>query len=472
MLSDWLAVLGGLGLTAGTALFVAGEFSLVALDSATLDAGKNPDPKRALRKALDATSLYLSASQVGITLTTIALGYLTQPALARWLVGPLGQSSWLSQAAAVGLAGALALVLVNILSMVLGELVPKNLALAMPLATAKRTAPFLIGFTAVFRPLIFLLHGSSTALLRLMRITPADQIDSARSKGELGFLVQRSASAGTLEADLAERLSRTLHLADLQAVDAMTDRTQLVVVPREATANDVIATAAASGHSRLPVIDGSRDNIVGVVALRQAVAVPFERRAKAAVTGLMSPIEQVPETASLETVLLQLRTAGAQMAVVVDEYGGTSGVVTLEDVIEELVGEVSDEHDGTTPGLLAMADGSWRVPGQTRPDELVVRAGIVLPEDPAYQTLGGLVMARLGAIPEPWDQVTVDDVRLRVEAMEGRRVVTLRVWPVPDQGNEAQRGQRLEAADLAPTGRRQRPAGQDQPVPATPEVAP
>jgi len=430
MLSDWLAVVFGLVLTAGTALFVAGEFALVAVDSATLDAAPGSAPMRALRRALDSTSLYLSASQVGITLTTIGLGYTTQPALARLLNGPLGGAGWISEAAAVTLAGALALVLVNVLSMVLGELVPKNLALAVPLATAKRTAGFLIGFTAVFRPLIYLLHGSSTALLHLVRVTPADHIDAARSKGELGFLVQRSASAGTLEADLAERLSRTLGLADLQAVDAMTDRTQLVVVPREATANDVIATAAASGHSRLPVIDGSRDNIMGVVALRQAVAVPYQRRAKAAVTGLMSPIEQVPETASLETVLLQLRTAGAQMAVVVDEYGGTSGVITMEDVIEELVGEVTDEHDGTTPGLLAMADGSWRLPGQTRPDELKARAGIVLPEDPAYQTLGGLVMAHLGAIPAVGDQVQVDGVRLRVEAMEGRRVVVLRVWPV------------------------------------------
>jgi len=429
MLSEWLAVALGFGLTAGTAMFVAGEFALVAVDAAAFDAGNGPGSQRTFRKALKQTSLYLSAAQVGVTLTTVGLGFTTQPALARLIQNWWEGAGWLGQATAAALAGALSLVFINVLSMVLGELVPKNLAMAQPLGTGKVTSPFLVGFAAVFKPLIYLLHGSSIGLLRLMRVTPADQIDSSRSRSELEFLVKRSASAGTLEADLAERLSRTLGLQDLQAVDAMTDRTQMLVVTREASAADVIAACAASGHSRLPVIDGSRDNIVGVVALRQAVAVPHERRAKAAVTGLMNPIGQVPETASLETVLVELREAQAQMAVVVDEYGGTSGLITVEDVIEELVGDVADEHDSSATGLLAMADGSWRVPGQTRPDELLAHTGIGLPESPAYQTLGGLVMARLGAIPSFGDQVDVNGVRLKVEATEGRRVLVLRVWP-------------------------------------------
>ncbi|MCL1897245.1 MAG: hemolysin family protein [Micrococcales bacterium] len=430
MESEWLAVALGLVLTVGTAMFVAGEFALVAVDTATLDADPSKGSLRTFRKTLASTSRYLSAAQVGITLTTIGLGYTTTPALARLLQGKGGQ------AMAAALAGALALVLVNILSMVLGELVPKNLALALPLSTGRVAAPFLVVFTAIFRPVIWLLHGSSTGLLRLVGVKPADQVDSARSRRELDFLVKRSAKAGTLEADLAERLSRTLGLADLQAVDAMTDRTQMVVVPREATAAEAITICAESGHTRLPVVDGSRDNIAGVVALRQAVAVPPERRTKAVVTSLMSPIEQVPETASLETVLVNLRAAGAQMAVVVDEYGGTSGLITLEDVVEELVGEVADEHDGATPGLLAMADGSWRVPGQTRPDELKARTGIDLPESPAYQTLGGLVMARLGAVAVQGDQVEVNGVRLRVETTAGRRVLALRVWPGPGLGEQ------------------------------------
>ncbi|MCL2802475.1 MAG: hemolysin family protein [Micrococcales bacterium] len=433
MVSQWLAVAAGLILTAGTAMFVAGEFALVAIDEATLDAGASGGGERAFRKALGRTSLYLSAAQVGITLTTIGLGYLTQPALARLLHDWWRDSGWASGASAAALAAALALVLVNVMSMVFGELVPKNLALAKPHITGRRSAPFLVAFTVVFKPVIFVLHGTSTALLRLMRVTPADQIDAARSRRELDFLVRHSADAGTLEPDLADRLSRTLALDDLQAVDAMTDRTQLVVVPREATAAQVIDTSTESGHSRLPVIDGSRDNIVGVVALRQAVAVPPERRSRAVVTGLMSPIEQVPETASLGDVLVGLRAVGAQMAVVLDEYGGTAGVITLEDVVEELVGEVRDEHDPSRSPFRRLADGSWRLPGQTRPDELEAMAGIGLPEDAAYQTIGGLVMARLGTVPAPRDQVTVGGVIIRVEAMDGRRVAWLRVWP-PAEG--------------------------------------
>jgi CBS domain containing-hemolysin-like protein len=219
-----------------------------------------------------------------------------------------------------------------------------------------------------------------------------------------------------------------LALARLRAVDAMTDRTQLAVVSRDASAADVISAVASTGHSRLPVIDGSRDNIIGLVALRKAIAVPHERRDKVTVTALMSPVIEVPETAQLGPVLVQLRDAGTQMAVVVDEYGGTSGLITVEDVVEEIIGGVRDETDPSRPASRRMADGSWRVSGQTRPDELEALSGIGLPESPAYETLGGLVMAKLGRLPRAGDSVVVDGSVVRVEAMLGRRVVAVRVW--------------------------------------------
>jgi CBS domain containing-hemolysin-like protein len=272
-----------------------------------------------------------------------------------------------------------------------------------------------------------------------MHITPADEIDTARSAAELGFLVRRSAQEGTLDEDLADRLTRTLGFTELKAVDAMTDRTQLVVVDADATAADVVALVRRSGHSRLPVIDGSRDDIVGVVALRKAIAVPYQRRAHVAVKGLMGPIPQIPETAELGPVLVELREAGSQMAVVVDEYGGTSGVITIEDVVEEIVGDVSDEHDPSRLASRHMADGSWRVSGQLRPDEFEAVSSVELPEDPAYETLGGLVMATLGRVPQAGDIVDVGGVTLRVETMDGRRVVALRVWPAADPATEGQR---------------------------------
>ncbi|MDR0365454.1 MAG: hemolysin family protein, partial [Bifidobacteriaceae bacterium] len=407
MLMDFLLVAAGVVLTLGTAVFVAAEFSLVAVDSAVLDAAERPERYGALRRALGSTSLYLSASQVGITLTTILLGYTAQPAATRLfdrLVGGAGQAAPLVGSA---LAAALAVICVNAFSMLFGELVPKNLAMAEPLGVSRLALPFLLGFTKVMRPVIWLLHSSSTGLLKLMRITPVDEVDSARSAEELDSVVRRSAAEGMLDEDLADRLTRTLALTELRAVDAMTDRTQITVVGRDATADDVIRLVRETGHSRLPVIDGSRDNIIGLVALRKAVAVPHERRPKVAVTALMTEIIEVPETARLGPVLVQLRDAGAQMAVVVDEYGGTSGVITLEDVVEEIVGDVRDENDPTRPASRRMTDGSWRVPGQMRPDELAALSQIDLPEDPAYETLGGLVMARLGRLPRAGDSVQV-----------------------------------------------------------------
>jgi CBS domain containing-hemolysin-like protein len=355
------------------------------------------------------------------------LGYTAQPAATRLFTGWLTDAAW-SRAAGTALAAGLTVVCVNALSMLVGELIPKNLAMAEPLRVARLALPVLLGFTAVMRPLIGLLHGSSTRLLRLIGVTPVEEISTARSAQELNSVVRRSAAQGAIDEDLAQRLTRTLALTELKAVDAMTDRTQLAVLPRTAQAEDVIQLVRSTGHSRLPVIDGSRDNIIGVVALRKAIAVPHSRRNKVGVTALMTPIIQVPETAELGPVLVQLRDAGAQMAVVVDEYGGTSGVITLEDVVEEIVGEVRDENDPSRPASRHMADGSWRVSGQMRPDELEANASIVVPEGPAYETLGGLVMARLGRVPRPGDQVDVDGVTLRVEAMAGRRVVALRVW--------------------------------------------
>ncbi|MDR1633564.1 MAG: hemolysin family protein [Bifidobacteriaceae bacterium] len=428
MVLDFAMIGLGVLLTVGTAVFVAAEFALVAVDSAVLDAAPRPERLTSLRRALASTSLYLSASQVGITLTTILLGYTAQPAATRLFSSWLGEGTALAAGAGAALAAALAIVFVNAMSMLFGELIPKNLAMATPLGVARLVMPFLLGFTKVMRPVIWVLHGSSTWLLKAVGITPVDEVSSARSAAELGSVVRRSAAEGVLDEDLADRLTRTLALTELRAVDAMTDRTQLAVVPREATAVDVIDQVRATGHSRLPVTDGSRDNIIGVVALRKAVAVPHQRRSQVAVTALMTPIVEVPETAQLGPVLVQLREAGAQMAVVVDEYGGTSGVITLEDVVEEIVGDVRDEHDRSRPAARRMGDGSWRLSAQLRPDELAQMSGIVLPENPAYETLGGLVIARLGRMPKPGDSVVVDGATLRVETIDGRRIVALRIW--------------------------------------------
>ena len=431
MLSDWLMVLLGVVLTIGTAVFVAAEFALVTLDPGLVEReiGRSPDRRSlSVRKALSQLSTQLSGAQVGITVTTILLGYTTQPALAALLGGWLG-STPLARGAVAGVAGVLALVLVNGFSMLFGELVPKNMALSVPLATARAVAPLQRGFTAALHPVISVLNGSANALLRRFGVEPREELSGGRSAQELIALVRRSAEIGTLDRGTATLLTNSIELDTLTAVDVMTDRTRLEVLRRDDTAADVVALARTTGHSRFPVIDTSHDDIVGLVHLRRAIAVPYDRRSDVPAAALMDEAPRVPETVRLGPLLVELREHGMQMAIVVDEYGGTAGVVTLEDVIEELVGEVADEHDPRRAGVHRTADGAWSVPGLLRPDELTESTGLVVPDDGAYETLGGLVMAALGRLPHAGDEVVVPGIVLRVEQMDGRRVERLRVRP-------------------------------------------
>jgi len=435
MVSTWLLVLLGVVLTLGTAVFVAAEFALVTLDPGLADsqAVKRADRRgTAVRKALAELSTQLSGAQVGITLTTILLGYTTQPALTSLLVGPLGSTA-LASGAATAVAATLSLLVVNAFSMVVGELVPKNVALSRPLATARAVAPLQRAFTTALRPIISAMNNSANALLRRLGVTPREGLSGGRSAQELAALVRRSAELGTLDVGTARLLTNSIELDELTAVDVMTDRTRMVVLRREDTTADVLERARSTGHSRFPVIGESHDDVLGLVHLRRAVAVPFDRRTDVPVGAVMDPAPRVPETVALGPLLVELRELGLQMAVVVDEYGGTSGIVTLEDVVEELVGDVADEHDPRGTGVYRVGE-EWSVPGRLRPDELTEQTGLKVPDDAAYETLGGLIMASLGRIPEVDDVVEVAAVTLRVEIMDERRVDRVRVIQREDAG--------------------------------------
>lgn len=420
----------GVVLILGTGIFVASEFSLVNLDRADLESrrergesGLNPTIS-----ALRHTSTHLSSAQLGITLTTLLTGYTMEPALSH-LLAPL-LSSWLPDAAVAAISTIIGMAIATIASMILGELVPKNFALALPLHTAKIVAPLQIAFTTVFRPAVAALNGSANGILRAVGIEPQEELSGARSAEELSSLVRRSATAGVLEEDTATLLDRSLTFTRLSAGDVMTPRPRMHAIGVGDSADDIIVLARETGHSRFPVYDDDLDDVVGIVHLKAAVAVPRERRAEVPAGALQSDALRVPETVKLDQLLAELRTRGYQMAVVVDEYGGTAGVVTLEDLVEEIVGEVSDEHDRRRAGVVRHS-GSVTFPGQLRPDEARERVGIVVPESDDYDTVGGYIMSALERVPSVGDAVRVEHGSLEVVRMDSRRVDRVRYTPDP-----------------------------------------
>jgi CBS domain containing-hemolysin-like protein len=431
MLPDWMLLTIGVLLTIGTGFFVASEFALVNLDRSDLEVRHSRGEKRlaAPISALKRTSTHLSSAQLGITITTLLAGYTLEPSLSRFVGVPLAGLG-MPQAAVTVTASILAVAIATLLSMIIGELVPQNLALALPRATGKLVLPFQVGFTAVFKPAVIALNSTANGVLRAVGIEPKEELSGARTAEELVSLVRRSAREGSLEHDTATLLARTLAFADHTAQDVMTPRPRVASIDRTDSAQEVVDLARRTGFSRFPVIDDSIDDVVGIVHVKQAVAVPREKRADVPVSALQSDALRVPETMKLDSLLAELRGRGYQMAVVVDEYGGTAGVATLEDLVEELVGEVSDEHDRSKPDVVRSRD--WfTFPGILRPDELLERTGVVVPEEGPYETVAGWLMSELGKLPAVGDTVEIEGGAFRIERLDGRRIDRVRFTPKP-----------------------------------------
>ncbi len=432
-MTDWLMVLAGLVLTAGTALFVAAEFSLVAVDRpAVQQAAEEGDAQAGnILRSLRRLSTQLSAAQVGITLTTLALGFVTTPAVTRLLASPL-RALGVPEGGADSVAAVVALVLVTLVSMLFGELLPQFLGISAPMGTAQLVAGPVRVFSVVARPLIAILNGSANGVLRAVGVEPREELSGARTPLELASLVRRSAAAGTLEPGTARLVAATLGFGERTAADVMSPRVRSTAIERTASAEDVLALARRTGHSRFPVVGDDWDDIDGMVHVKRAMAVPHDRRADVPVSALMVPPLLVPETIRLDPLLVLLRQAGMQLAIVVDEYGGTSGVVTLEDVVEEIVGEVTDEHDRSSTTGREVSAGTWSVPGLWRPDEVRDRIGADIPDSAAYETTGGFVMATLGRVPRVGDRIGIPGWTIDVVDMDGLRVDRLRFVHEPE----------------------------------------
>jgi CBS domain containing-hemolysin-like protein len=419
-----LLIVAALVLVVACGAFVAAEFALVTVDRATVEREAEAGDRKArgVLAALRTLSTQLSAAQVGITVTNLTIGFLAEPAIADLIRGPLERVG-VPGAASTAVSLVIALVAATAFTMIFGELVPKNLALARPLATARAVQGFQRGFERATRIVVRFLNGVANAVLRRIGVEPQEELASARSPEELASLARRSAEQGTLEQETATLLERSIAFGDHQAEDVMTPRMKVHTVRADDPAVTVLRRARATGHSRFPVIGDDAGMVVGIVHIKQAMSVPHERRADVLVSDVMGAPVLVPSSVELDPLLEQLRRGGLQMAVVVDEWGNVDGIVTLEDLIEEIVGEVRDEYDPGDDRVRQELDGSWSLSGLLRPDEVAEALGIDLPEDEDYETLGGLISDRLERIPGVGDAVQVD----ALDAQRQPRVVTLTV---------------------------------------------
>jgi CBS domain containing-hemolysin-like protein len=431
-MTDLMPILGLLAvvaLTLGTAISVASEFALTALERSQIDAhvAEVGDRRaRAVQRAHRTLSFQLSGSQLGITVTTLVTGYIAEPAIASLFRPGLGALG-LSDGVAAGTASVLALLLATALSMVFGELVPKNLAVAAPLRTARAVVWLQSGFAHAFCWLINALNGSANAIVRRLGIEPAEELRSARSPAELSSLVRASAQHGTLDAGTATLLDRSLRFTDRVAEDLMTPRVRVESLDAEKTVADLVALARRTGFSRFPVHDRDPDAVLGVVHVKQAFGVDPVDRTRKPVRTLVQEVPTVPASLDGDELLTRLRSSGLQLAVVVDEYGGTAGIVTLEDLVEEIVGDVRDEHDPAEQAQVRpLGRDSWLVSGLLRDDEVADAIGFAVPPGD-YETLAGFVLARLGRIPDVGEQLSVDGWHVTVMRRDRNRVAELRL---------------------------------------------
>ncbi|SNQ45887.1 conserved hypothetical protein [Frankia canadensis] len=431
-----------LALIAANAVFVAAEFALVAIEphqAERLAVAGGDRRSRAVVRAVHSLSFQLSGAQLGITVTSLAVGYLAEPALAT-LLRPVARAAGLPPTPGSVLALAVALAVATVSQMVFGELVPKNWAISEPLRAGRAVAGWQIWFSWLARPLITVLNASAGAILRMLGVEPQDELRAGRSPDELGSIVRSSARQGTLPTSTAVLLRRSLRFGDRDAADVMTPRVRTVWADADAPAAQLLRVARDSGHSRFPVRTRARggeiegvDGVTGVVHVKDVFRIPPERRGTVTVRDLMVAPLLVPASLDCDTLLARLRRHGLQLATVIDEYGGVAGIVTLEDLVEELVGEVVDEHDlPSPPGVVPVGRRAWVLSGLLRPDETTEATGVRLPDGP-YETIAGLVLAHLGRLARVDDEVRIGDVSLTVVALDHHRIdrVRLRVHGTP-----------------------------------------
>jgi CBS domain containing-hemolysin-like protein len=416
-------------LIGANALFVAAEFALTSVDRSKVNRLASEGDRRAqsVLTAVRELSFQLSGAQLGITVCSLLLGFVAEPVIASALES-MFHAFGLPAGAVDPVSLALALLLATIAQMLFGELLPQNLALARPLGVARAIVPLQRGFARICRPVISAFNNTANAIVRFLGVEPEEELRSARTPSELSQLFGSSAERGLLPEPTARLLDRALRFADKNAEEVMTPRVQLVALRIGQTTADLMDLSRSSGRSRFPVYDEDLDDIVGVVHIKQVFSIPPEQRPTTPIDRLMQPPLRVPASLGSDALLTRLRAHDFQLAVVIDEYGGTAGVVTTEDLVEELVGQVVDEHDAAEPpDVLPLSDGGWSVSGRLHKDDfsdLGFEAA-----DGHYDTVAGLLLERLGRIPVVGESVVVGDWRLSATRMVGNRIDRVGISP-------------------------------------------
>jgi CBS domain containing-hemolysin-like protein len=409
-------------------LFVAAEFALVRARKTRIErlAEEGSRGARIALEELDRIDEYLSACQVGITMASIGIGFLGEPAVAT-LIEPIFGA--LSHGVAVGISVAIAFALVTGLHISVGEQVPKMLAITRPEGTARFLAAPLRWFRAASAPITLALTGISNAIVRLFGVNPR-QLSEEPTSEDLRLIIDQSRSEGQLDPGEAGMLSGVFHLHEQAAREVMTPIPAVVTVDASENAERALRGCVSSGHTRLLVIeDGNADRVRGVVHNNSLARVYMQEGPDASIGPAIHDAWIVPETKPLDDLLAELQRQQIYMAVVVDEYGRTVGIVTVEDILEEVVGEIEDETDPHTGEVRRLANGDWYVRGHVPLGDLV-DVGIDLPVDTdAYNSIGGYVFGELGRLPKRGDVIEADGYAIRVESVRENRIVAVRIHP-------------------------------------------
>ena len=408
-------------------LFVAAEFALVRTRRGRMEQLQQEGDRAASRvlKQLDRIDEYLSACQLGITMASIGIGFLGEPAIAD-LIEPL-IDGWAGHAVATSLSFAIAFALATSLHITTGEQVPKMMAISRAEGTARRLSRMLDMFLTGTRPLTFALTKISNAMLRVIGIRPGD-VEETHTSEDLQVLITQSAVGGELDPGEAVMLRGVFHLHEQEAREVMTPIPAVVTVDYSAAVADGLRLCWSSGHNRLVVVDdGNPDRVRGVVHALRLTRLLMQEGPDAQIEPAVRDALIVPETKPLDDLLTELQRERSSMAVVVDEYGRTVGIVTIEDILEEVVGEIEDETDPLAGSLRQLANGDWYVRGHVSLGDLADR-GIELPVDTdAYNSVGGYVFAELGRLPKRGDVINADGYEIRVESVRENRIEAVRI---------------------------------------------